>query len=119
MHKTPQQKISLTIIVISIIVPFLIMTQNLLAGVSLLLLGLIIARRALMVFNENNTQSISDKEVMKHDRQQNERSRTSFVQVVDDNGYDLPPSVVEQKMREAQLHAGPRDTVIAVRHKIN
>jgi len=32
---------------------------------------------------------------------------------------DLPPEVVEQKMKEAQLQAGPRDTVIAVRHQVN
>jgi hypothetical protein len=40
------------------------------------------------------------------------------VQVVDDQGMDLSPQVVEQKMKQARMNAEPRDNVIPVRYKI-
>ena len=119
MSKTPQQKISIAISIISIVVPLLIIIKNIPIGVGLLLIGAIVSRRAMMLANKNDPQLLSDADIVKFGRHQSERSQTILVQVVDDNGYDLPPEVIAQKMTEAKLRASPRDTIVAIRHKIN
>lgn len=119
MDDSPQRKISRGIAAAAILIPIMvILLWDIETGVFLLLIGLLIARRVIILARSDDPQLLSDSDRMKMDRHQSERSRTILVQVVDDNGYDLPPAIVEQRMKEAQTKAGPRDTVIPVRHKV-
>lgn len=94
------------------------MFWNIEAGAALLLLGLVIANRAIRYGAFDDSKSMSDSTRKQLNRHQSERGQTILVQIVDDFGRDLPPDTVQKLMAEAQAKASPRDTVMAVRHTI-
>ena len=94
------------------------MIWNIEFGVLLLLLGLTIAYRAIRFGVQEDTNLLSDSARKQLNRHQSDRGRTILVQVVDDFGRDLPSATVQKLMANAQAQANPRDTVIAVRHKV-
>lgn len=118
MEWSPQKKIAYGIAAACILIPCVVLFFNLKAGAFALFVGAISASQVIRYANQADPQ-MSAATRARLARHQSDRSRTIYVQVVDDNGYDLPPEVVEQKMKEAQLQAGPSDTVIAVRHQVN
>lgn len=119
MSPSPLRRIAYTIATIAILLPIAIMFWNIEAGAALLLLGLVIANRAIRYGAYDDSKSMSDATRKQLSRHQSERGQTIFVQVVDDFGRDLPPVTVQKLMADAQAKASPRDMVVPVRYKIS
>ena len=107
--------IAMLFIALSIVIMF----NHLTIGLILFLLTLYYINRIRRWHNANNDKSSSDETLRNISRQNSNRGRTIYVQVVDDNGNDLPEAVVQQKLYEARRSVEPRDNIVTVRHKIN
>jgi hypothetical protein len=119
MSSSPQRRIAYTIAAASVVIPIMVMLWNIELGIILFFMGLIVAYRAIRYGAQDDLHSLNDAAEQKLSRHQIERGRTIFVQIVDDFGRDLPPATVQKLMADAQAQAGPRDTVVPVRHKIS
>lgn len=118
MNTLPQRRIAYTIAAVCVTIPIVVMVWNIQIGIILFFMGLIIAYRAIRYGAHDDIHSLNDAAEQKLSRDQNERGRTIFVQIVDDFGRDLPPATVQKLIADAQAQASPRDTVVPVRHKI-
>jgi hypothetical protein len=117
MNKPSQRKFVYLIIFLSIVVPAVVMLRDIQFGVILLLLGSWISYRVVRSAARANQQEI-DSEAKKLARHRSEQSRIIRVQLVDQFGRDLPMQEIQKRMDEARAKAGPRDTVVGVRHVI-
>ncbi len=104
--------ITTIIIAIFIGVPLIIIFIDPAVGSMFLFVGAIAAFRAmrLLVLYKSDSSVRQDKT--------DKAGKTILVQVVDDFGRDLIPKEVERRMVEARAKAGPRDTVIPVKFKV-
>jgi len=117
---SPQQKIAYAITAFAIILPLVILYWNIPLGVVMLLVGTNVSFRAIRLSQrEDTTLGVSDEETIRIGRAQGERARTIYVQLVDNDGVELPPDVAQECLTRAQAKAGPRDTVIGIHHKIH
>jgi hypothetical protein len=118
MNKPPQRKFVYVIIFLSIIIPTVVMLRDIQTGVILLLLSswisYLVVRSAARAHEEDN-----DSEAKKLARHRTEQSHIIRVQLVDQFGRDLPMREIQRRMDEARAKAGPRDTVVGVRHVIS
>jgi hypothetical protein len=119
MNKPPQRKLAYIIVFLSISIPFAVMLWNIQAGVILLLLGSWVSLQAVRHAVREDANATSDAEANKLARHKIEQTRVIRVQLVDDYGRDLPAHIARQRMEEAQAKAGPRDTVVGVRHVLS
>ncbi len=111
-----ERRLLLGLIGLVIFGPVAVMMWNLRLGVVLLLLGLIVAYQGSRMLRALNAEgAVQDQQYLYSRR---DRGRTIYVELVDDDGNELQPSVAEQRLAEARLNAGPRDTVIGVRRKL-
>jgi hypothetical protein len=117
MEWSPQKIIAYSIAGACILLPIILIFFNPAAGALALFMGALIASRVIRYAHQVDP-LMSAETRARLARHQSDQSQTIFVQVVDDRGYDLPQHEVKRRMEEAQLRAGPRDTVIAVRHKV-
>jgi hypothetical protein len=101
-----------------ILLSLFLMTINIYIGFALFISTMIVINRYISIRSLFRERSGSTEQIKKIDRQQINRARTIYVQVVDDHGMDLPPHVVEQKMKQASMNAEPKDNVVPVRYKI-
>ena len=106
------RNITTVIIAIFIGVPLIIIFIDPAVGSMFLFVGAIAAFRAmrLLVLYKGDSSVRPDKT--------DKAGKTILVQVVDDFGRDLIPKEVERRMVEARAKAGPRDTVIPVKFKV-
>ncbi|MFD3164570.1 hypothetical protein [Herpetosiphon sp. NSE202] len=58
---------------------------------------------------------IDDPRITRH---RQESANVIYVSIVDDAGNLLPDAEAKAKVRRAEAQAGPRDTVVAVKHKV-
>lgn len=96
-----------------VIVPLVVLVYDPVIGGLLLLLGVVVMRRAMIMIADSEREA-------QHNPYAESRSdlgRTIFVELVDEHGVELEPAVARAKLAEAQRLAGPRDTVISVRHR--
>lgn len=96
--------------------PLILMLWQPALGLLLLPMGLLVAARSWYVH-----QRVVDAEGRRrHSRAHVKANQANiiYVQVVDDQGNDLPPAVARAKLEAAQMEAGPRDTVLPVRRKL-
>jgi hypothetical protein len=107
--------IAILFVTLSIVVMF----KHLTIGLILFMLTLYYINRIRRWHNQANDKSSSDETLKNISRQNSNRGRTIYVQIVDDNGNDLPEAVVQQKLYKARRSAEPRDNIVTVRHKIN
>ena len=114
MGASPQRKFANFLAIASIAIPLLIMIWDIQVGAVSLLVGVVIAYRAIKFREQDDNDLVSDS-VKSH---QGERGRTIYVQIVDDYGRDLPPAEAQKLIADAQARANPRDMVVGVRHKI-
>jgi hypothetical protein len=119
MQKPPQRRMAYIIVFLSISIPVVVMFWNIQAGVLLLLLGSYVSLQAVRHAVHDNANALSDAESNKLERHKIEQTRVIRVQLVDDYGRDLPAHIARQRMEEAQAKAGPRDTVVGVRHVLS
>lgn len=100
-------------------IPVLILFWDVKIGVPFLLLGTYITYRIIRLAGYNESlQRMSAVEQQRLERQQGERGRTILVQLVDDQGRDLPEQEAQRRMAEAEARANPRDTVLGVHYVI-
>jgi len=106
---------TIIIIIVAVFIggPFLVAIKSpALGGVSLLV-GTVIAYRAMRILmSVKNEASI---QINKEDS----AGHTIFVQIVDDFGRDLPPAESEKRLVEARAKAVPRDMVVPARFKVD
>lgn len=104
----------IAMIAFSLIGPSALLFWNPEIGGLTLLLGLIVASRCIRLLRMVQDSSESGTHRLARD----DRGQTVFVQLVDDEGNDLEPALAQARLAAARLMAGPRDTVIGVRHKV-
>jgi len=104
--------ITMILVTLFVGIPLIITFINPAVGGVLLFVGMIAAFRAirLLVLQKNDIAVGPDKT----DR----AGKTVLIQVVDDFGRDLLPNEIEGRLAEARLKAGPRDTVVPVKFRI-
>jgi hypothetical protein len=105
----------MTIVIVAIFIgiPLLVAIKSPALGGVLLLVGTVIAYRAMrLLMNIKNESSI---QINKEDS----AGSTIFVQIVDEFGRDLPPAESEKRLVEARAKAGPRDVVVPARFKVD
>lgn len=104
------------LMVMCIIIPVGIMLWSIEWGVIALVLGFIIIGRAMHMLHMMHLEGTLDDQEALHAKANS--GRTIYVQLVDEAGVDFPPEIAKAKLREAQQKAGPRETVLGVRHKV-
>lgn len=100
---------------LSIAIPAGVMFVDVQVGVLLLLVGSYVSYQVVRSAVRESQSPLSEAEAGKLERHSIERGRVIRVQLVDQYGRDLPPSVAQQRMDEARARSGPRDTVVGVR----
>jgi hypothetical protein len=101
-------------------IPVLILFWDVRIGVPFLLLGTYITYRIIRLAGYNESlKRFNEVEQQRIERQQGERGRTILVQLVDDQGRDLPEQEAQRLIAEAEARANPRDTVMGVHHVIS
>ena len=106
--------IAMLFVALSIVVMF----KHLTIGLVLFMLTLYYINRIRRWHKTENDRSSSDETLKNVSRQNSNRGRSIYVQIVDDNGHELPEAVVQQKLYEARRNAEPRDNIVTVRHKV-
>ena len=115
MKPTPMRMAIIGLSSIFIIVPIILMFFHPEIGAGLFLIGLFLAGRVYRMVRYDEDDELNRKERQKNDRMRVNRSNIIMVQIVDDQGRDLPQHIIDQKMKEARFRAGPRDTVMPVK----
>lgn len=110
MIPAPTRRAAYWITLFSILIPALICFWNVQVGVPLLLLGVYLSYRSIRMSRREplNIREESPDEALRRS------ARIIRVQLVDDQGRDLPPEVAEKRLADAQARANPNDTVIGV-----
>jgi len=119
MASSPQRKIAYGLVIFFMTVPFLVMIWDVQIGVGLLLINLFISYRVIRYSGRDAAQNLSDAEMQRLERHQSERGRTIYVQLVDDDGQELPPDVAQKRLFEAEARSNPRDVVVGVHQVIS
>jgi len=115
MDKRLEKRLLFAVIFVVTIGPIIVMIRDVGLGAILLIVGLFFTIQCIRILQAIQIEGASEDQEALY-RQQNQ-GRTIYVPLVDDRGYDLEPAIAEQRLAEARLKAGPRDTVIGVRHK--
>lgn len=113
----PDLKVLKIIMAGALIGPIVVLFFDPKLGAALLLLGGAIAITASRALSAASHQAALEREKQLWERRTNS-SRTIYVQLVDDKGRDLPQRIAEKRLAEAQMRAGPRDTVVGVHHRV-
>lgn len=110
MIPAPTRRAAYWITLFSILIPALICFWNVQVGVPLLLLGVYLSYRSIRMSRREplNIREESPDEALRRS------ARIIRVQLVDDQGQDLPPEVAEKRLADAQARANPNDTVIGM-----
>lgn len=119
MYEKTQQRTAQIIIALAIVIPLLVLLWNVRLGVLLLFIGLFIAYNAVRLINESKRMERLQQYDARVEQSQSNQARLVYVQLVDDNGVELAPEVQEAKLARARLAAGPRDTVVGVKRKVD
>jgi hypothetical protein len=117
MKPTPMQVAIKILALLFIVVPIIIAFFNPKIGIGSFVIGLYLAGKTFRLAQYNEDDELNRRAQQKNNRMKANRGNIIKVQVVDENGVDLPQHIVAQKMKEAQLRAGPRDTVLPI-HKV-
>jgi hypothetical protein len=114
-EKTRQLLMSL-IVIINIVIPILIgVFWDLTVGGLLLVLGIMFVGRSFSILRADARRGFNPK-IQRNNA--NAAGKTILVQIVDDFDRDLLPQEIERRLAEARAKAGPRDTVIPARFKV-
>lgn len=85
-------------------------------GVILIVASLLSCYRGLRYIDYlERDEVIDDPRITRH---RQEASKVIYVSIVDDAGNLLPDAEAKAKIRQAEAQAGPRDTIIPVKHKV-
>ncbi len=106
----------LIVIVVALVAPILIALHYPLVGGVLFLVGAMVAWRNVRLLSFITKGD--DPAEQRRRAQARDQGRTIFVQLVDDRGNELDPATCEARVAAARRGAGPRDTVIGVRRKV-
>lgn len=118
MYDQAQRRTWRIMMVVVLVVPVLVMFWNLRVGALLLLFGLFTAYRALRLINASLRMEQAERNSRLEQTRANQ-ARLVYVQLVDEQGVELPPDVQQAKLAQARLLAGPRDTVVGVKRKVD
>jgi hypothetical protein len=119
MDERRQRRIQLAIVAFTLVGPLVVAVWSPEWAALALLLGLIIALRALRVMRADALNARSDDpSLQRMQHLQGERGRTVWVSLLDDNGQPLDAAAAERKLAQARAAAGPRDMVVGVRGKV-
>ncbi|MDP9315640.1 MAG: hypothetical protein M3R24_33060 [Chloroflexota bacterium] len=110
-------KVFMVLMVLALLGPAALMFWNAQIGGLLFLVGLLVSYRCLDFLQEERVEAEFENSALLQAR--HNRARTIFVQLVDDNGNELDASTAQARLAAAHLDAGPRDTVVGVRHKVS
>ena len=109
-------KKSLAIVIgICLLVPLILaVTCDLLTGTALFLIGIFISLRAYQMYHNSQIDDLFSGSSSPKQHSQ-DRGKMIFVSLVDENGQEISPQLAEQRIAEARLKAGPKDTVVPIR----
>ncbi|KAB8141556.1 hypothetical protein F8S13_19330 [Chloroflexia bacterium SDU3-3] len=101
---------------VCVAVPLIVMIWQPVLGLLLLPMALLVAARSWYL----HRRWVDAEGRKQHSRAQVKANQANiiYVQVVDDQGNDLPPAVARAKLEAAHMEAGPRDTVLPARRKL-
>jgi hypothetical protein len=99
----------------ALLLPLVIIVTHPHYGLYALLVGLVIATACGSLLRSLHAEgAIADQQAL---LSRQDRGRTIYVELLDENGRGLPPEEAEKRLAEARLRAGPRDTVMGIRHR--
>ena len=115
MESRPTRRAAYWITLFAVLIPALIMIWNVQIGVPLLLLGVYFSYRAIRMARSDAVIASDENP----DELLRRSARTILVQLVDDEGRELPPEIAEKRMAAAQAQANPVDTVVGVHYVLS
>ena len=119
MDERRQRRMQLAIVAFTLLGPLVMAVWSPEWAAIFLLLGLIVALRALRVLRATALEDLGDDpSLQRMHHLQGERGRTVWVSLLDDNGQPLDAAAAERKLAQARATAGPRDMVVGVRGKV-
>lgn len=107
-----RRRIAIVFVAISIGLPLVVMFWYPGAGALFLLMGALAAYRAIRFLSHN------EEDVYARFRRVETAGKTILVQIVDDYGRPLSPLEADRRIQSARAKAGPRDTVVPVKFRV-
>ena len=111
-----ERRVLLAGICIAVLLPLVVIALKPSYGILALVAGLAVAAGCGYMLRMPNARAALPSQEALYARR--ERSRTIYVQLVDDDGRELPPEIAEARLTEARLNAGRCDTVIGVPRRL-
>lgn len=109
-------RLLVVIMILALVVPIVVALFDARTGAILVLLGLLVAMGVSRVRRQMALSAESPDEARRHAIRQ-ETGHIIYVELLDEHGNELSPEEARAKLTQAQLQAGPRDTVIPIRSR--